>query len=141
MESSGPRCAVSTSVRAGRTRAAVRPGTVGDALESIVIGGHDLRTFPARDGSGVRVATIGSYAFTPEQLDGLARRVVAVERDFWRSDRGAPFLVTAAPIVGNPTMMSLGGTGRGDAFALWVDQRAPLDRMKWLTGHRNSEIT
>ncbi|WP_061780170.1 M61 family metallopeptidase [Sphingomonas sanguinis] len=120
---------------AGRTRAALRPGTVADALESIVIGGHDLRTFPARDGSGVRVATIGSYAFTPEQLDRLARRVVAVERDFWRTDRGAPFLVTAAPLVGNPAVMSFGGTGRGDAFALWVDHRAPLDRMKWLLAH------
>lgn len=120
---------------AGRTRTALRPGTVADALESIVIGGYDLRTFPARDGSGVRVATIGSYAFSPGQLDQLARRVIAVERDFWRTDRGAPFLETATPIVGNPTVMSLGGTGRGDAFALWVDQRAPLDSMKWLLAH------
>ncbi len=120
---------------AGQTRAALRPGTVADALESIVIGGHELRTFAARDGSGVRVATIGSYAFTPEQLDRLARRVITVERDFWRTDRRAPFLVTAAPIVGDPTVMSMGGTGRGDAFALWIDRRTPLDRMKWLLAH------
>lgn len=120
---------------AGRSRRAQRPGTVADALESIVIGGRELRSFPARDGSGVRVATIGSYAFTPEQLNGLARQVIAVERDFWRTDRGAPFLVTAAPIVGDPTVMSLGGTGRGDAFALWIDQRTPVDRMKWLLAH------
>lgn len=120
---------------AGRSRSALRSGTIADALESIVIGGRDLQTFSAHDGSGVRVATIGRYAFTPEQLNALARQVIAVERDFWRTDRRAPFLVTAAPIVGDPTVMSMGGTGRGDAFALWVDQRTPLDRMKWLLAH------
>lgn len=120
---------------AGRSRRALRPGTVADALESIVIGGRNLRIFSAHDGSGVRVATIGRYAFTPEQLNGLARQVIAVERDFWKTDHHAPFLVTAAPIVGDPTVMSMGGTGRGDAFALWVDQRTPLDRMKWLLAH------
>jgi predicted metalloprotease with PDZ domain len=120
---------------AGQDRKASRPGTVADVLESIVIGGRDLRTFPARDGSGVRVATIGTYAFTPEQLDDLARRVVGVERDFWNTDRHAPFLVTAAPIVSSPTTMSYGGTGRSDGFALWIDQRAPLDDMKWLLAH------
>lgn len=120
---------------AGRDRKASRSGTVTDALESIVIGGRDLRTFPAGDGSGVRVATIGSHAFTPEQLDILARRVITIERGFWKADRHAPFLVAAAPIVGNPTTMSFGGTGRGDGFALWIDQRAPLDRMKWLLAH------
>jgi predicted metalloprotease with PDZ domain len=120
---------------AGRDRAPRRAGTVSDALESVVIGGRDLCTFPARDGSGVRVATVGTYTFTPEQLDSLARRVIAVERTFWDSDRSAPFLVTAAPIVGSPTTMGFGGTGRGDAFALWVDQRTPLASMKWLLAH------
>ncbi len=120
---------------AGRVRKASRPGTVSDVLESIVIGGRDLRIFPDRNGSGVRVATIGSYAFSPAQLDDLARRVIGIERDFWKADRRAPFLVTAAPIVGSPTAMGFGGTGRGDGFALWIDQRAPLDRMKWLLAH------
>lgn len=120
---------------AGRSRKPSRPGTVSDVLESIVIGGRDLHTFPVREGSGVRVATVGHYSFTPEQLDVLARRVIGVERAFWHADRTAPFLVTAAPLVGDPTTMSFGGTGRGDAFALWIDQRAPLDRMKWLLAH------
>jgi predicted metalloprotease with PDZ domain len=120
---------------AGPGREASRPGTVADALESIVIGGRDLRTFPSRDGSGVRVAVVGGYAFTPEELDSLARQVIGMERDFWRADRRAPFLVTAAPIVASPAAMSFGGTGRGDGFALWIDQRVPLDRMKWLLAH------
>ena len=61
----------------------------------------------------MRVATVGTYAFTSEELNSLARRVIAVERTFWNSDRSAPFLVTAAPIVGSPTTMGFGGTGRG----------------------------
>lgn len=72
---------------------------------------------------------------TPRELNNLARRVIAVERAFWDSDRSAPFLVTAAPIVGSPTAMGFGGTGRGDAFALWVDQRTPLASMKWLLAY------
>jgi predicted metalloprotease with PDZ domain len=120
---------------AGPKRKASRPGTVSDVLESIVIGGRDLRLFPATDGSGIRVATIGHYAFTPEQLNRTARQVIGMERDFWHAGRRAPFLVTAAPLVGSPTLSGFSGTGRGDAFALWIDQRSPLERMKWLLAH------
>jgi predicted metalloprotease with PDZ domain len=120
---------------AGPHRKARRPGTVADVIESIVIGGRDLRLFPAGDGSGIRVATLGRYAFTPEQLNRLARQVIGVERDFWHSDRRAPFLVTAAPLAGSPTQMGFSGTGRGDAFALWIDPRTPLDRVTWLLAH------
>lgn len=120
---------------AGRSRKASRAGTVSDVLESVVIGGRDLRVFPAGEGANIRVATLGHYAFAPEQLNTLARRVIGVERTFWHADRRAPFLVTAAPIVGSPATMSFGGTGRGDAFALWIDQRAPLERMTWLLAH------
>lgn len=120
---------------AGRGPGGGRPGTVADVLDSVVVGGRGLRIFPARDGSGVRVATIGRYAFRPAQLDGLARRVIAVERQFWRADRGAPFLVTAAPIAAAAAPVGFSGTGRGDGFALWIDRRAPLDRLAWLLAH------
>ena len=120
---------------AGRNRKASRSGTVADVLESVVIGGRDLRTFAASDGSEVRVATVGSYSFAPGQLDSLARQVITLERAFWNSSRRAPFLVTAAPIVGSPTTMGFAGTGRGDAFALWIDQRTPSASMKWLLAH------
>ncbi len=120
---------------AGSTRVASRPGTVADVLESVVIGGRDLRIFPANDGSGVRVAVVGKYAFTPEDLDSLARRIIAVERDFWDADRRQPFLITVGPIIGSPTQMGFSGTGRSDAFALWLDQRTPIERLKWLLAH------
>lgn|GEM_PF-494192 len=120
---------------AGRNRRASRPGVVGDVLQSIVIGGRALRTFPADDASGVRVAMIGNYAFPPEQLDKLARRIISVERDFWDADRGAPFLITVAPIVGSPTARGFNGTGLGDSFALWIDQSTPFDYLKSFLAH------
>lgn len=110
-------------------------GTVADVLESVSIGGHDLRLFPSSGDDGVRVATIGRYAFEPQALDALARDIIGSQRDFWDADRGSPFLVTAIPLISRPGQMSYGGTGLGDAFALWIDQGASLDRMRWLLAH------
>lgn len=111
------------------------PGTVTDILESISIGGRDLRVFSLSNGDGIRVATVGRYAFQPKALDGLARDIIRSQRAFWDSDRDRPFLVTAIPLVSLPGQMSYGGTGLGDAFALWIDQSASLDRMRWLIAH------
>ncbi|WP_322963805.1 M61 family metallopeptidase [Sphingomonas fuzhouensis] len=120
---------------AGQHRKAKRPGTIDDITESSVIGGRDLRLFPAPDGSGVRVASVGRYSFSADQLAQLSRRIIGVERTFWGTDRGAPFLVTAAPLVADPTTSSYGGTGRGDAFALWMDQRMSAEDLKLLLAH------
>jgi predicted metalloprotease with PDZ domain len=130
---------------AGRTRKPTRPGTVSDVLESVVIGGNDLRVFATDQNSGIRVATLGHYKFTSEQLDALARNIIGIERSFWRANRSAPFLVTAAPIVGTPAAKGFSGTGRSDAFALWIDQYSSIDSMKWLLAHEyfhtwNSEL-
>lgn len=110
-------------------------GTVADILESISIGGRDLRVFSPSGGDGVRVATIGEFAFEPHALDRMAREIIGSQRDFWDADRDRPFLVTAIPLIGLPGQMHYGGTGLGDAFALWIDQSAPLDRMQWLLAH------
>ena len=100
-----------------------------------MIGGHELRVFPSSGDDGVRVATIGRFAFEPQALDGLARDIIGSQRDFWDADRGSPFLVTGIPLVSRPSQISYGGTGLGDAFALWIDQGALLDRLRWLLAH------
>ncbi len=120
---------------AGQHRKARRAGTIDDITESIVIGGRDLRLSPALDGSGIRIASIGRYAFGPDQLSALARRIIRVERDFWKTDRHAPFLIAAAPIIASRISSSYGGTGRGDAFALWIDQKTTTENLKWLLAH------
>jgi len=117
-------------------RKAARPGTVEDITESIVIGGRDLRTFEQRSGSArVRVAMLGRYNnFDDATFAQQVFRILKAERDFWK-DRTQPFLVTMTPTVGAPGRISLGGTGRSDAFALWVDPTSKLADLRWLLAH------
>lgn len=109
-------------------------GTLAGINESIVIGGRDLRiTNDPR--SGVRVATIGDYTFAPAAFDALSLKVVAAVRDFWREPAASPFLITMTPMQPRPTQQSYSGTGRGDAFALWVGADIPLARLGTLLAH------
>jgi len=116
-------------------KAAARAGTVEDVVESIVIGGRDLRTFEQRyGGARVRVAILGRYGFDDAAFAQQAFRVLKAERGFW-GDRARPFLVTMSPTVGAPGRLSYGGTGRTDAFALWVDPSTRLGDLRWLLAH------
>lgn len=121
---------------AGPDRPALRPGTVEDVLESISIGGRDLHVWGSRSGpSRIRVATLGQFAFRPEALDALVPRIIATERSFWRDGDAEPFLVTAIPLQSRKPESSYTGTGRGDAFALWIDASVPLHDIVWVLGH------
>jgi predicted metalloprotease with PDZ domain len=121
---------------AGPDHPGLRPGTVADVLDSVVVGGSDLHLYGALDGAPrVRVATVGRFAFAPEALDALARRVISVERRFWGADESAPFLVAAMSLQRSPDRQSLSGTGLTDAFALWIDESLPLSDVTWLLGH------
>jgi len=114
---------------------AARPGTVKDVLESVVAGGRDLRLVDQRiDGTRLRVAVLGRYDFDSAAFARQAFAILKAERDFWR-DRGQPFLVTMSPTLGSPGRLSYGGTGRTDAFALWVDTTTSLADLRWLLAH------
>ncbi len=117
-------------------RTGVRPGTVADVLESIALGGTDVRVTGSLAGPDrVRVAQRGSYDFSAAQFDRLARRIIATERAFWGDGPSAPFLVTLAPLQSHPPNRSISGTGRTDAFAVWWDRHETLDLAKWLLAH------
>lgn len=121
---------------AGPDRLTRRPGSLGEVLNSVVIGGRDLQVAGSLTGtSNVRVATVGHFAFSAADLDAMARRVIGMERRFWGEDNSKPFLVTAIPIKSLPARMSLSGTGRGDAFALWIDESAPLKMIRVMLAH------
>ncbi len=110
--------------------------TVDDLIESVVIGGRDLRvTRSTAGGAPLRAATIGRYAFDLPAFDALVGRVITAERGFWRERTPAPFLVTMAPIASKPGRSSYSGAGRGDAFALWGDATTPLDDLGDLLAH------
>lgn len=110
-----------------------RAGVVGDVLESVVIGGEKLRVheLPAEK---LRVAILGEYSFTPAAFIELALAVVTSQREFW-GDHGEPFLITMAPLTRVVGSLSLGGTGRSDAFVLQLSEDAALPSMRHLLAH------
>lgn len=117
-------------------RRAVRPGVVGDVLESVLLGGRDVKVF-SLTGAGeppVRVAARGRYAFNAGEFADLLAATLKEQRAFWR-DAGAPFLVTLGPVQVEEGQVSLGGTGRTDGFMLAVSPRAPIEELRSLLQH------
>ena len=117
-----------------------RPGhvtkTVDDLSESIVIGGRDLRVVrTVAGGAPLRVATIGRYGFETAAFETLVARVVVAERGFWRDRDAQPFLVTMIALAPDANRLSYSGTGRSDAFALWMDPQVELPGLAWLLAH------
>lgn len=110
-----------------------RHGAVGDVLESVVIGGENLRVH-ALPGEYLRVAILGDYSFTRPAFIELALKVVTSQREFW-GDHGQPFLITMAPQTKVVGSLSLGGTGRSDAFVLQVSEDAELPSLRHLLAH------
>lgn len=99
------------------------------AIESVLLGGA-VRVFDA--GGGARLAMRGAVDARDDAGWAAAfQRVATSQRAYWRAAEG-PYLVTvlAAP-PRTPGNISVGGTGRGDAFAFFATSNAPpgmLDR-------------
>lgn len=120
---------------AGPGRKATRPGTVDDILESVVIGGKDLRLIEQRaDGARLRVALVGHYGFADRAFAHEVFDVLKTERGFWKEPAG-PYLVAMSPIASEPQRYSVSGAGRSDAFALWVDPSSGQANLRWLLAH------
>lgn len=111
-------------------------GTVADVLESIVIGGRDLDVRWSADRT-FRIATTGQFGFERQQLTETAEVVASAQRNFWGGFPEDRFLITAIPLRAVAAQTTFGGTGRGDAFALWIDENAELNQIKWLIAHEN----
>jgi predicted metalloprotease with PDZ domain len=95
-----------------------KPTTLANLINSVAIGGAKLRIV-RRDlrGAPLRVAVIGDWSFTPDELADTVTPIVAAEDAFW-GDRSTPFLVAMAPLGDLPAGLSYTGTGRADAFSI-----------------------
>ncbi|MGA9583339.1 MAG: hypothetical protein WBR13_15370 [Allosphingosinicella sp.] len=95
-----------------------KPTTLANLINSVAIGGAKL-TIVQRDlrGAPLRVALLGDWQFTADQLADTVTPIVAAEDSFW-NDRSAPFLVAMAPLGDLPAGLSYHGTGRTDAFSI-----------------------
>ncbi|PZR32037.1 MAG: serine protease [Caulobacter segnis] len=112
-----------------------RDGVVDDILDSILMGSPRLRVTEGRGRyKDLRLAALGTFQhYDDAAFADMTFRVIDAERAFW-GDGPSPFLVTLAPLktsVGE----SYGGTGRSDAFALWVGETLPLADLRRLLAH------
>jgi len=92
--------------------------TLANLINSVAIGGAELKLVQ-RDlrGAPLRVALLGEWQFTADQLADTVTPIIAAEDDFW-GDASAPYLVAMAPLGELPSGLSYHGTGRTDAFSI-----------------------
>lgn len=105
----------------------------GDLVESVLIAG-DIRIVDA--GGGARLAVRGSIESRDDDGWRAAfQRISLAQRDYWNAE-DEPFLVT---IVTTPPVsagsISLGGTGRSDAFAFFATTNAEPWRLDQVMAH------
>ncbi|HYD37101.1 MAG TPA: hypothetical protein VEA60_05775 [Allosphingosinicella sp.] len=95
-----------------------KPTTLANLINVVAIGGADLKVV-RRDlrGAPLRVALLGEWSFTADELADTVAPIVAAEDSFW-GDPGTPFLVAMAPLGELPAGLSYTGTGRADAFSI-----------------------
>jgi predicted metalloprotease with PDZ domain len=95
-----------------------KPTTLANLINTVAIGGANLKVV-RRDlrGAPLRVALLGEWSFTPDQLADTVTPIVAAEDAFW-GDRSSPFLIAMAPLGELPAGLSYTGTGRTDAFSI-----------------------
>ena len=96
-----------------------RPGRVSEVVDSVVVGGADLRVVERRLARArLRVAVLGQWPSPPEVLADLAAKIMTAENALW-GDRAQPFLITVTPLTGGEGgSYSSTGTGKGDGFAI-----------------------
>ena len=112
-----------------------RKTTVANLINSVAIGGADLRIVERRLGlAPLRVAVAGRWSFQPEELADVVEKVVEAENRFW-GDEPTPFLVAMAPLGEVSSGLSYFGTSRTDAFSIASTSAFPLKDVTRFLGH------
>lgn len=110
-----------------------RPLNLARANASVIVGG-DYRVMAGAD-PNIRIAMRGAWSFTDADFTARTAEIIAGQRRFW-GDASSPYLVTvtqlAAPSAG---WMSIGGTGLGDAFALFATPNAQAGMLTRTLAH------
>jgi predicted metalloprotease with PDZ domain len=107
--------------------------TYGDLFESVMLGG-DIRVIDA--GGGARLAIRGAIDGQDDAAwKGQLTRVATAQRAFWEAGE-EPFLVTVLTSPPpQPGHVSVGGTGRSDAFAFFTTTNAPAETIVQVMSH------
>lgn len=105
---------------------------VDDIVESVLVGG-DYRVLTR---GKVRLAIRGKWSFSDEALIGRLQPIVESHHRFW-GDPAEPFLVTALPLSGDEGVVSLGGTGRDDAFVFFATDNTESAQLNRVLAHEH----
>lgn len=106
--------------------------TLDGVVESVAVGG-DFRVVKR---GKLRVAIRGTWKFSDDGFVDLLQPIIASHYRFW-GDAEEPFLVTAIPIKSAPDNISVGGTGREDAFAFMATTNAENQVLNRLLAHEH----
>jgi predicted metalloprotease with PDZ domain len=111
--------------------------TFDDLIQSVLVGG-DFRIV-SRPGPGgfLRVALRGKWQFSDDQLADKTARIVTSHNAFWH-DPPEPYLVTLLQLKNPGGGRSLGGTGRGDAFAFFATDNNDDARINRVLAHEHT---
>ena len=99
--------------------------SVADAKESLVLASPRL-TLVERPitGGTLRMAGFSGSVFDVNAVADETAKIIGAERAFW-NDQTEPFFVGLVPLAGKPRSVSIGGSGRGDAFVLYASVGEP----------------
>ena len=86
-------------------------------------------------GKPVSIGIRGEWQFSDAEMAEAVRKVIELQRDFWKDSSQERFLVTLVPIDEGPNSFSFGGTGLTDSFALFATPNATVDRLRALLAH------
>lgn len=113
-----------------------RPLTVDDVGQSLTLGGSALRV-EARPISGgvLRFAAVEGGSYPIDAMADDIARIVTAQRTYW-NDRDGPYFVGFTPLTSDGRARSVGGTGRGDGFALYATE-GMAERLRWTMAHEH----
>ncbi len=81
------------------------------------------------------MASRGKWEFEDGSLVDTVRKIINVQREFWRDHSQKYYLVTLVPLADGNNSYSFGGTGLTDSFALFATPNATIDKIKGLIAH------
>ena len=107
-----------------------------DDLRSSLFVAGDFRFIKVHAaGKPVTVGIRGDWQFSDAEMAEAIRKVIELQRGFWKDNSQERFLVTLVPIDEGPNSFSFGGTGLTDSFALFATSNATVDRLRALLAH------
>lgn len=108
--------------------------------DSVLVGGRDLRLVSMRVGDApIRVAMLGVWRFSAEDLAEHYARVVQASADFWGAE-SRPFFLALTPMAGPPGAAAQSGLGLGDGLAVWLSTDMALDGASHVIVHEQQHV-